>query len=117
MLFYRWAKRTVSQELLQELLPGPVTVVFERTEQLNPQLNPGNSLVGIRIPDYPFMRQLVAQCSHPLALTSANISNTRSSLAIEVRWIELHIADRNYRRLGFDYVVKPLSGLMHFRIM
>ena len=74
----------MSTELLRELLPGPVTTVFERRELLNPQLNPGNPLVGIRVPDYPFVRQLVARCSHPLALTSANVSNSRSTVAIEV---------------------------------
>ena len=78
-----WAKRTVMQELLHDLLPGPVTVVFERTELLNPHLNPGSNLVGIRIPNYPFMRRLISQCGYPLALTSANVSNTQSTLAVE----------------------------------
>jgi len=78
-----WAKRTVTQELLHDLLPGPVTVVFERTELLNPHLNPGSNLVGIRIPNYSFMRKLVSQCGYPLALTSANVSNAQSTLAVE----------------------------------
>ena len=71
-------------ELLRELLPGPVTTVFERAEQLNHQLNPGNPLVGIRVPDHPFMRQLVAKFGQPLALTSANVSNMQSTLSVEV---------------------------------
>ena len=79
----KWANRTVSLELLRDLLPGPVTVVFERTELLNPQLNPGSNLVGVRVPDYPFIRQLVAQCGYPLALTSANVSEAQSTLAVE----------------------------------
>ena len=78
-----WAKRTVTQELLHDLLPGPVTVVFERTELLNPHLNPGSNLVGIRIPNHSFMRKLVSQCGYPLALTSANVSNAQSTLAVE----------------------------------
>ena len=82
---FRWGKVTVSQEILQDLLPGPVTLVFERTDQLNPGLNPTTRLVGIRIPDHYFVRQLSLRCEEPLALTSANISTVgQSSLKIEV---------------------------------
>lgn len=74
----------ISEELLSELLPGPVTIVLERTSQLNPDLNRGTSLVGIRIPDYDFIRDLTRSCDEPLALTSANISNSLSAVKIQV---------------------------------
>lgn len=81
---YKWGKVTISDEILQDLLPGPVTLVFERTEQLNPRLNPTTQLVGIRIPDYEFVQQLSLVCDEPLALTSANVSTVgQSSLKIE----------------------------------
>lgn len=81
---HKWGRVTVSQEILQDLLPGPVTLVFERTDQLNPGLNPTTRLVGIRIPDHYFVRQLSLRCEEPLALTSANISTVgQSSLKIE----------------------------------
>ena len=75
---------TIPPDLLSRLLPGPVTTVFERTSDLNPHLNPGIGLVGVRIPDHSFVQQLVALCGGPLALTSANISHTRSTLSVEV---------------------------------
>ena len=81
---FRWARVTVSDELLQALFPGAVTAVFERRPSLHPHLNPGNPLVGVRIPDHGFVRALVSHCGHPLALTSANVSDTRSTLAVEV---------------------------------
>ena len=85
---FRWGKVTVSQEILQDLLPGPVTLVFERTDQLNPGLNPTTRLVGIRIPDHYFVQQLSLRCEEPLALTSANLSTVgQSSLKIEVSWL------------------------------
>ena len=59
-------------------------MVLERSVDLNPDLNPGTHLVGIRIPDHQFMIDLAKECSGPIALTSANVSNTRSSLAVEV---------------------------------
>ena len=83
---HRWAQRTVTFDLLRDLLPGPVTTVFERSSQLNAQLNPGTALVGIRVPDHPIARQLAARCGHPLALTSANISDAGNTVAVEVSW-------------------------------
>ena len=74
----------VSREVLDDLLPGPVTVVGERSAELNPLLNPGTSLVGIRIPDHTFIRRLAQACNSPLALTSANRSSAQSTLTLDV---------------------------------
>ena len=81
---FRWGKMTVEEELLSQLLPGAVTLIFNRTSFLNQGLNPFTSQVGIRIPDHPFVRQLAISCGEPLALTSANKSASKSSLNIEV---------------------------------
>ncbi|XP_013403269.1 yrdC domain-containing protein, mitochondrial [Lingula anatina] len=80
---YKWGRVTVSEELLSELLPGPVTLVFERTAQLNPSLNPMTCLVGIRIPDHTFISSLARACGQPLALTSANVSAAGSTLSVQ----------------------------------
>jgi len=80
----RWGQVTVSDDILHDLLPGPVTLVFKRTIELNSGLNEGNERVGIRIPDHPFVRQVALACKEPLALTSANKSSGMSTLKIEV---------------------------------
>ncbi|KAJ8340871.1 hypothetical protein SKAU_G00331620 [Synaphobranchus kaupii] len=72
---YKFCKVTVPEALLRDLLPGPVTLVLERSEALNSDLNPFTPLVGVRIPDHAFIRQLSQMCGEPLALTSANISS------------------------------------------
>jgi len=69
--------------LLTALLPGPVTIVLKRTEQLNPELNPSTPNVGIRIPNHQFVREVVKGSGGILALTSANLSNQVSSLCPE----------------------------------
>ena len=79
----KWGKLTISSALLSELLPGPVTLIFERTLDLNPLLNPGTTLVGIRIPDNKFIRDICRECQEPLALTSANLSAAQSTLSVE----------------------------------
>ncbi|XP_013115876.1 threonylcarbamoyl-AMP synthase [Stomoxys calcitrans] len=74
----------LSEQLLSKLLPGPITIVIERTKYLhNPFLNPNTSKIGIRIPDFPFIQKLCAIFhEQPLALTSANKSSEPSSLHI-----------------------------------
>ncbi|KAH8260990.1 hypothetical protein KR044_001587 [Drosophila immigrans] len=74
----------LSDELLTRLLPGPLTIVIERSPQLsNRFLNPSTSKIGIRIPDFQFIRDLCATWhEQPLALTSANRSSAPSSLQI-----------------------------------
>uniref|UniRef100_A0A8C0UXF8 Threonylcarbamoyl-AMP synthase n=1 Tax=Cyanistes caeruleus TaxID=156563 RepID=A0A8C0UXF8_CYACU len=78
----RYCHVNVPDELLRDLLPGPVTLVLQRSEELNKDLNPFTSLVGVRIPNHPFMRDLARACSGPLALTSANISSQGSTLTV-----------------------------------
>ncbi|KAI1894882.1 hypothetical protein AGOR_G00120340 [Albula goreensis] len=80
---YRFCKVTVPEALLRDLLPGPVTLVLERSEALNSDLNPFTPLVGVRIPNHTFIRRLAQMCGGPLALTSANISSQTSTVAVE----------------------------------
>jgi len=118
----KWGRMTVSEQLLEELLPGPVTLVFERSAALNTELNPGTRLVGIRIPDSWFIRQLVEHCNdQPLALTSANVSGAQSTLAVQEFsdiWHQLAavydggaIPDSHTARLGSTVVDLSESGV------
>nr|XP_023676982.1 yrdC domain-containing protein, mitochondrial isoform X3 [Paramormyrops kingsleyae] len=79
---YKCCKVTVPEALLRDLLPGPVTLVMERSDKLNQDLNPFTSLVGVRIPDHAFIRQLSQMCGEPLALTSANVTSHTSTVAV-----------------------------------
>lgn len=78
-----WAKIDhLSISLLHSLLPGPVTLILE---SINNTLDKSLCLegkVGIRIPDYSFIRTLSQRLGKPLALTSANLSNEPSAKQI-----------------------------------
>lgn len=70
-------------ELMKKLLPGPVTIVLAKSRHLsNPFLNPGVDKIGIRIPDFNFIRDVCRDFNQPMALTSANRSSEKSSLNI-----------------------------------
>lgn len=71
--------------LIKTLLPGPVTILITREDKLNPDLNPGVKLVGIRVPEatqYPFVQNVASALGRPLALTSANLSNEPNCINI-----------------------------------
>ena len=80
---YNWAEVTVAREVIEDLLPGQVTLVFKRTDLLNNNFNPDTDLIGVRIPDYAFLRDVCSLSSGPLALTSANYSADTSTLQVE----------------------------------
>lgn len=81
----KWGEANhLTDNLLQSLLPGPVTVVLERTKLLdNPYLNPGTTKIGIRIPKHNFMNKVTEIFNMPVALTSANFSNEPSTLSVK----------------------------------
>lgn len=66
--------------LLDALLPGPVTVVLQRTPSLNSALNPDEPNIAIRVPNNGFVCNVVCSLKKPIALTSANESNKPSTL-------------------------------------
>ncbi|KOB78797.1 Ischemia/reperfusion inducible protein [Operophtera brumata] len=90
----KWGEAThLTDSLLSNLLPGPVTVVLERSKLLdNPYLNPTTTKIGIRIPKHSFMNTFTKIFDMPVALTSANFSNEPSTLSIkEFEHLSVHL--------------------------
>ncbi|XP_006649582.1 yrdC domain-containing protein, mitochondrial-like [Oryza brachyantha] len=71
--------------LLDSLLPGPVTVVLKRGNNsiLERSLNPGLESIGVRVPDFDFIRAISRGAGSALALTSANLSGRPSSVNVK----------------------------------
>lgn len=93
---YHWGDADhLPREMLSQLLPGPVTIVVNRSEYLNnPFLNHGIRKIGIRIPNFDFIRSLSRMFKQPIALTSANRSSEKSTLHVDEfksLWPELGI--------------------------
>ena len=128
----------MSNELLNRLLPGPVTLCFKRKPKLNPSFNSGSQLVGIRIPNNQLIREvcykvqkLEANCG-PIALTSANLSQSKSCLEVSEFAEELslrpgstlamifdggRLGETEQSRLGMIYLCKNRSALSALRIL
>jgi len=61
-------------KFLEKIWPGAVTVIFHHKRKLPKILTGGKDTIGLRIPDHPFLRELLARLDFPLIQTSANIS-------------------------------------------
>ena len=81
--------------LVDQFLPGPLTLVLEKKEGLSDILTQGLSTVGVRIPNDSVTLQVLKEVG-PLAVTSANLSgevpiNTPSEL--ELKFPEIKILE------------------------
>lgn len=62
----------------REFLPGPVTVLLERRQNVPDVLVAGRDRVGVRVPDHPVALDLLDRVA-PLTATSANVSGRPSA--------------------------------------
>lgn len=67
-------------KLLSSLLPGPVTLILNSVSKVDKYLC-HQGKIGVRIPNYNFIRNLAVGLGRPLALTSANLSNEPSAVS------------------------------------
>lgn len=109
-----WAKvEHLPKGLLENLLPGPVTLILNCANKLDASLC-CKGKVGIRIPDCSFIRSVARGLKRPIALTSANISSHPSSLTIfefEELWDKID-AVFNGGNLGKDDVNRKGSTII-----
>ncbi len=63
-------------DLLDELLPGPVTVLLPKNERVPDLLTAGSDLVGVRFPDNEIAVRIIRETG-PITATSANISGQK----------------------------------------
>lgn len=63
-------------KLLKKTLPGPFTFIMESSSSVPRILDVNKKTVGIRIPDHPIPRAIVATLGHPLITSSIKDDDT-----------------------------------------
>ncbi|WP_247003469.1 L-threonylcarbamoyladenylate synthase [Halosolutus gelatinilyticus] len=66
------------RQFMARFLPGPVTVLCARREQVPDELTAGRDRVGVRIPDHDLALALCERAGTPITATSANVSGEGS---------------------------------------
>jgi L-threonylcarbamoyladenylate synthase len=63
-----------ARALTDNFWPGPLTLVFQASQDVSEELLQGGSTIGVRIPSTPLCRRLTELSGYPITSTSANIS-------------------------------------------
>ena len=66
------------REFMARFLPGPVTVLCRRRDDVPDELAAGRERVGVRIPDHDLALALCERAGVPITATSANVSGRGS---------------------------------------
>lgn len=67
-----------AKSLVDTFWPGPLTVIFERTEVIPSSVSAGLDTVAVRYPANPVAAAIIEKCGFPLAAPSANLSGSPS---------------------------------------
>lgn len=71
-----------AESLFKEFLPGPLTVISRGKGKLAKGVESEDGKVGIRLPDYNFVRDLIEKFGKPITSTSANASYKKRPYSI-----------------------------------
>ena len=72
-----------AERILENLWPGPTTVVLRKKRAMPDVVTAGAKTIGLRIPDHPFLRRVLELFSNPVLGTSANISGNEPAQSAE----------------------------------
>jgi len=72
----------IAQNLYDNFLPGPLTVVSKSKGKVVPDLEAGTKTLGIRIPDYPLILEIIKKFGRPITSTSANTAAKKTPYSL-----------------------------------
>lgn len=75
---YVHKSRPVSEFLMKEFWPGPLTLIFESKYEPLSHVMAGSNKLGVMVSSHNLVNVLLARCGVPLTATSANVSGRRS---------------------------------------
>jgi len=79
----------IAENLYTNYLPGPITVVSKSLQKTAKGLESEFGTLGIRVPDYPFILDLIKTLNKPMTSTSANVSYKPNPYSIDQLLSEL----------------------------
>ena len=72
------------KKLIDSFLPGPLTIVLDKKDNIPDIISEGNNTVGIRMPSSELALKLLRGVKVPLAITSANLYGEDDPRNIEI---------------------------------
>jgi tRNA threonylcarbamoyl adenosine modification protein (Sua5/YciO/YrdC/YwlC family) len=62
------------EKILRKYLPGPFTFLLKKNDRISDRITAGLPKVGVRIPDYNLILNIIEELGEPIVTTSANLS-------------------------------------------
>ena len=79
-----------AERIMERFMPGALTMVFPKREEVDDVFTQGMDTIGIRVPDDPWILELIRELDTPIMVTSANISGNGSLLKWEDVYACMH---------------------------
>ncbi len=103
------------QKLAEAFMPGPLTIVLPKRENIPYSVTGGLDTVGIRCPGHPVARELIRLAGVPIAAPSANLSGRPSPTAARHCIDDLYgrvdcIIDGGDSEVGLESTIVKLTG-------
>jgi len=105
----------VASKLMEMFWPGPLTLLFPRSDLVPPLVTAGLATVAVRMPDHPVAQRLIDLSGVPVAAPSANISGSPSPTTFEATLSDLYgkvdfVVDGGPAGIGVESTVLDISG-------
>lgn len=71
----------IAKKLADAFMPGAITLIMKKKDTVAKYVTNGFDTIGIRMPDDPFIINLLKKCGKPLLVTSANISGEETGIS------------------------------------
>ena len=105
----------LAAKLMETFWPGPLTLLFPKSDLVPPEVTAGLPTVAVRMPDHPVAQRLIDLSGVPVAAPSANISGSPSPTTFEATLADLDgrvefVVDGGPAGIGVESTVLDISG-------
>lgn len=73
----------LEKNIIENFMPGPITIILEKKENISNLVTANNSTVGVRIPNNIIAVEILKKSNFPIVASSANLSGEQSGINIE----------------------------------
>ena len=78
-----YIKSEKERKLIEDYMPGALTVILDKKDNISDLLTSNLKTVGVRIPNNKIALEILENCKYPLATTSVNISGKDAGIQLD----------------------------------
>lgn len=72
-----------ARKVIDAYLPGPLTILVKANDNVPSWVHHNTGVIGIRVPSFPILNELLSKVNKPLLVPSANPSNLAPALTVD----------------------------------